>query len=142
MSTWAGDTSSSGTPGMRTCAACGTQYADWSMFCTKCGVQAPETQPAKYQQGVTAPVYRQGPAVMTTSNSDSTVSIVLSILGVVLCFLFLFGGFSRAKKARLHGEPNAQAATTVAWVCLCVWGVIALLNLVVFALSAGSSSTP
>lgn len=125
---------------MRTCAACGTQYADWSMFCTKCGMQAPDTQPAKYNPASTPPVYRSRP--QTSSNSDSTFSIVFSVLGVVLCFLFLFGGFSKAKSARMHGEPNAQAATTVAWVCLCIWGVLLLVNLAVFALAAGSSTSP
>jgi len=149
MSSWdqAGATSEGPTLGQgdsRTCTRCGTTYADWSMFCTQCGLQDPSTQPSPFQQapditpkGGTSPypdVYRS-PAVGTTSNSDSTMSIVFSILGILLCFLFFIGAFSRAREARIRMEPSAEVATTVAKVCLGIWLGLLALNIVFFVVA-------
>jgi hypothetical protein len=153
MTSWdqsggAGDAPTLGQGGTRTCTRCGTTYADWSMFCTQCGLQDPSTQPGTFQKapditpkGGTSPygqVYRT-PGTGTTSNSDSTMSIVFSILGTLLCVLFFIGAFSRARQARIRMEPNAQMATTVAKVCLGIYALLVVLNIVFFVLALQSA---
>lgn len=121
MSAGAGETST------QTCSRCGASFPGWSLFCTSCGMQGADSV-ARPRTTQAPPVYDGRPQHRTTSSSHAIWSIVWTVLAFALCPLTFFPAFSQAKKARMRGEPAADAATTVSWVGLLIWAMLFLVG--------------
>jgi len=90
-------------------------------------MQGADSMP-KPRQATAAPVYSGGPRHRTTSSYHSIWSIVWTVCAFAFCALTFIPAFSQAKKARLRGEPAAEAATTVSWVGLLIWAMLFLVG--------------
>jgi len=144
---------------MKVCPKCGTQNDDNAVVCTQCGYlfgneAAPQfTNPAQQQTPVysqQAPVYN--PNVVPKNNGFAIASLVLGIVGVLLCcygfipqVLAVVFGFISKKKIREsngaeQGENFAKIGTILGFVGFGIGLIVGII--VIIMITSGALASP